>query len=175
MTNISDRNIALEADGTEDTLKDRYLTFSLGKENYAIEIRYVTEIIGIQNITEMPELPEYFKGILNLRGRIIPIMDARLRFKKEPEEYTDRTCIIVFNLDGMLIGLVVDSVTEVLTIPGGNIVDLTLVSESFENRYIKKVAKTGKEMKMIVDCRKLLSEDELEGLAECADLPVGID
>ncbi|SHI75510.1 chemotaxis protein CheW [Parasporobacterium paucivorans] len=175
MIDLSDRNIAMEADEAEDTLKDRYLTFFLGKENYAIEIRYVTEIIGRQNITEMPELPEYFKGILNLRGRIIPIMDARLRFKKEPREYTDRTCIIVFNLDGILMGLVVDSVTEVLTIPEESVVELARVSESFENRYIKKVAKTGSEIKMIVDCRKLLSKDELEGLTEFAEIQADAD
>jgi len=76
----------------EDTQKDRFLTFQLGKESYGIEIRHVTEIIGIQPITEVPEMPEYIKGIINLRGKIIPVMDVRLRFKKEPREYNDRTC-----------------------------------------------------------------------------------
>jgi len=68
----------------EDTLKDRYLTFSIGDETYGIELKYVTEIMGIQAITRIPELPEYVKGVINLRGRIIPVIDVRLRFKKEP-------------------------------------------------------------------------------------------
>jgi len=86
---------------TENTQKDKYLTFLLGEETYAIEIKYVTEIIGIQPITQVPELPSYIKGIINLRGRIIPVMDVRLRFKKPPVEYNDRTCIIVIDIDRM--------------------------------------------------------------------------
>ena len=78
----------------EDTQKGRFLTFYLGQECYGIENRYVTEIIGIQAITEIPELPEYVKGIINLRGKIIPLVDVRLRFKKEPREYNDRTCVV---------------------------------------------------------------------------------
>ena len=79
----------------EDTQKGRFLTFSLDKESYGIEIKYVTEIIGLQEITEVPELPDYIKGIINLRGKIIPVMDIRLRFKKSEKEYNDRTCVIV--------------------------------------------------------------------------------
>lgn len=79
----------------EDTQKDKYLTFFIGKEIYGIDIRLVTEIIGIQPITEIPEVPEYVKGIINLRGKIIPVMDVRLRFKKEFLAYNDRTCVIV--------------------------------------------------------------------------------
>ena len=78
----------------EDTQKDRYLTFVIGAESYGIEVRYITEITGIQSITEVPELPEYINGIINLRGQIIPVMDVRVRFKKERKAYTDRTCII---------------------------------------------------------------------------------
>jgi len=81
----------------EDTLKGKYLIFSMGKEQYGMEIRYITEIIGIQPITEVPEMPDYVKGITNLRGKIIPVMDARLRFRKETREYDDRTCIIVID------------------------------------------------------------------------------
>lgn len=94
----------------EDTLKGRYLIFTLDKETYGVEIKYVTEIIGIQTITEIPELPEYVKGIINLRGKIIPVMDVRLRFKKEPKEYNDRTCIIVLDIRDLTIGLIVDRV-----------------------------------------------------------------
>jgi len=89
----------------EDTQKGKYLTFIIGKEVYGIEIKYVMEIIGMQQITEVPELPEYIKGIINLRGKIIPVLDVRLRFKKEPMEYNDRTCIIVVDIKDVSVGL----------------------------------------------------------------------
>ena len=94
MSNIIEETFQME----EDTQKDKYLTFSIGNEDYGIEIKYVTEIIGIQVITEIPELPNYVKGIINLRGKIIPVMDVRLRFKKEPLAYNDRTCVIVVDI-----------------------------------------------------------------------------
>jgi len=122
----------------EDTQKGKFLTFYLDKECYGIEIKYVTEIIGIQAITEIPELPEYVKGIINLRGKIIPLMDVRLRFKKEPREYNDRTCVIVVDIKGVSLGLIVDSVAEVLTIPEQDIVEPPQMNKGFNNRYIKK-------------------------------------
>jgi len=100
----------------EDTLRGKYLIFSMGDEFFGMEIRYITEIIGIQPITEVPEMPEYVKGVTNLRGKIIPVMDARLRFKKALREYDDRTCIIVVETGDVSIGLIVDSVAEVLTL-----------------------------------------------------------
>lgn len=150
----------------EDTQKGRFLTFSLGKESYGIEIKYVTEIIGIQAITEIPELPEYVKGIINLRGKIIPVMDVRLRFKKEPKEYSDRTCVIVVDIKEVSIGLIVDSVSEVLTIPEQGIVEPPKMNKALNNRYIKNIGKVGNDVKLLLDCEKLLTEDELEGLSE---------
>jgi purine-binding chemotaxis protein CheW len=149
----------------EDTQKGRFLTFSLGRESYGIEIRYVTEIIGIQAITEIPELPEYIKGIINLRGKIIPVMDVRLRFKKEPREYNDRTCVIVVDIKDISIGLIVDSVSEVLTIPEQDIVEPPQMNKGF-NKYIKNIGKVGSDVKLLLDCEKLLTEDELDGLSE---------
>ncbi len=110
-------------DTMEDTLKGRFLTFSLGKETYGIEIRYVTEIVGIQPVTEMPEMPSYLKGIINLRNKIIPVMDVRLRFAKQPRDYDDRTCVIVVDIHGLALGLIVDSVSEVLSIAEEDIDD----------------------------------------------------
>lgn len=150
----------------EDTQKGRFLTFSLGKESYGIEIKYVTEIIGIQAITEIPELPEYVKGIINLRGKIIPVMDVRLRFKKEPREYNDRTCVIVIDIKDVSIGLIVDTVSEVLTIPEECIVEPPKMNRGFNNRYIKNIGKVGNDVKLLLDCEKLLSEDELDSLSE---------
>jgi len=153
-------------DMEEDTQKGRFLTFSLGDESYGIEIKYVTEIIGIQTITEIPELPEYVKGVINLRGKIIPVMDVRLRFKKEGREYNDRTCVIVIDINDISVGLIVDSVAEVLTIPDEDIVEPPKMNKSFSNRYIKNIGKVENGVKLLLDCEKLLTEDELEDLSE---------
>jgi purine-binding chemotaxis protein CheW len=150
----------------EDTQKDRYLTFIIGNECYGIEIKFVTEIIGIQAITEIPELPDYVKGIINLRGKIIPVIDVRARFKKESKEYNDRTCVIVVDIKELSIGLIVDSVAEVLTISEQDIVDPPHMNNGSNNRYIKKIGKVGNEVKLLLDCEKLLTENDLDDLKE---------
>ncbi len=161
MADIVEKNIELE----EDTQKGRFLTFSLDKESYGIDIKYVTEIIGIQDITEIPELPKYVKGIINLRGKIIPVMDIRLRFKKEAKEYNDRTCVIVVDIKDISIGLVVDSVSEVLTILEQDIVEPPQMNKNYNNRYIKNIGKVGNDVKLLLDCEKLLTDVELEDLS----------
>ena len=162
MADVIERDFEME----EDTQSGRFLTFSLDKESYGIEIRYVTEIIGIQAITEIPELPEYIKGIINLRGKIIPVMDVRLRFKKEPREYNDRTCVIVIDIRDISIGLIVDAVSEVLTIPEEGIVEPPKMNRGLNNRYIKSIGKVGNDVKLLLDCEKLLTEDEMEDISE---------
>jgi len=162
MSDIIDNTIELE----EDTLKDKYLTFSIGYEVYGIEVRYVTEIVGIQTITTIPDLPEYVKGIINLRGKIIPVMDIRLRFKKEPKDYNDRTCVIVIDIKDTSIGLIVDTVSEVITIPEQNIVEPPRVNKGVNNKCIKKIGKVGDNVKLLLDCEKLLSDDELIDINE---------
>lgn len=161
MTNLNEDNL----ESIEDTQKGRYLTFSLGRETYGIEIKYVTEIIGIQTITEIPQLPEYVKGIINLRGKIIPVMDVRLRFRKEPREYNDRTCVIVVDINDISIGLIVDNVAEVLTILDEDIVEPPKMNNGTNNKYIKNIGKVGESVKLLLNCEKLLSEDELEDLS----------
>jgi len=162
MADVIENSMELE----EDTQKGRFLTFSLDKESYGIEIKYVTEIIGMQAITEIPELPGYVKGIINLRGKIIPVIDVRLRFKKVPKEYNDRTCIIVIDINDVSIGLIVDSVSEVLTIPEEGIVEPPRMDKGFGNRYIKSIGKVGNDVKLLLDCEKILTEDEFEELSE---------
>lgn len=159
MAHIDDQELLEQ----EDTQKGKFLTFSMGNEMYGIEIRYVTEIIGIQPITEVPELPDYIKGIINLRGKIIAVMDVRLRFKKQYREYNDRTCVIVIDIDDICIGLIVDSVSEVLSIPDSEIVTPPEVNKT-GNRYIKGVGKVGNEVKLILDCYKLLNDHDLDQL-----------
>lgn len=150
----------------EDTQNGRYLTFSLEDESYGIEIRHVTEIIGIQTITKLPELPDYLKGIINLRGKIIPVMDIRLRFRKVPVEYSDRTCIIVIDIDDLSIGLIVDNVSEVLTIDEQNIVEPPQISKGVRNRYIKQIGKVNNNVALLIDCERLLTEDEMESISQ---------
>lgn len=140
----------------EDTQKDKYLIFALAKEFYGIDVRYVIEIIGIQPISKVPELPQYIKGIINLRGKIIPIMDVRLRFKEEYREYNDRTCIVVIEVEDITIGLIVDSVLEVADISGLEIVDPPEIG-SHRNRFIKGIGKSENGIKLFLDCNKLLN------------------
>lgn len=148
----------------EDTQKDKFLTFVIARESYGIEISYVTEIIGIQPVIEVPELPEYIRGIINLRGKIIPVMDVRLRFRKSFREYDGRTCIIVVDIEEISVGLIVDSVSEVLSISDQEIVPPPELDKS-GNRYIKGIGKVGNNVKLLLDCNKLLNEEEFENLS----------
>lgn len=154
-------------DEQEDTLKGKYLIFTMGSELYGMEIRYITEIIGLQPITDVPEMPAYIKGITNLRGKIIPVMDARLRFKKAEREYDDRTCIIVLDTNDVSVGLIVDSVAEVLTLDDDDIAPPPEVSRD-GRKYIKGVGKSDGEVKLLLDCQKLLSDDEAEAIGALA-------
>jgi purine-binding chemotaxis protein CheW len=147
----------------EDTQKGKFLTFSIGNEFYGLEIRCVTEIIGIQAITEVPELPEYIRGIINLRGKIIPVMDVRLRFRKQFREYNDRTCIIVIDIKDTSVGLIVDSVSEVISIVDEDIVPPPDIKRG-TNRYIKGIGKVQNDVKLLLDCDRLLNDDDAEQL-----------
>lgn len=158
-------NEMLELWEEEDTQKDKFLTFSLGNEFYGIEIKHVTEIVGMQPITEVPELPLYIRGIINLRGKIIPVMDVRLRFKKPLMDYNDRTCIIVIDIRDVTIGLIIDSVSEVMSIPEADIVPPPEVSKGLSNKFIKGIGKFGSDVKLILDCDKLLNEEETESIS----------
>lgn len=150
----------------EDTQKGRYLTFLLGNESYGIEIKHVTEIIGMQPITKVPQLPEYVKGIINLRGKIIPLMDVRLRFKKEAKEYSDRTCIVIVDISDISLGLIVDSVADVQTIQDEDIIEPAMMNYKEQNRYIKNIGKVGSDVKLLLNCEKLLTEDEIGELSD---------
>ena len=145
----------------EDTQKDKYLTFTLGEELYGIDIRAVIEIIGIMPITKVPEVPPYVQGIINLRGKIIPVVDMRLRFGQEYRPYSDRTCVIIISVNDVLIGLIIDGVSEVLTIPENSIVPPPEL-KSVRNRYVKNIGKLSEEkVVLLLDWKKLFStEDE---------------
>lgn len=142
----------------EDTLHGRYLTFSLNEECYGVEISYITDIIQMQPIATLPDVSSYIKGIINLRGEIIPVMDVRLRFGKGEVDYTERTCIIVARTDSLCVGLIVDSVSEVLFIADENISPLPKINGA-SNRYIKSIGKVGQEVKLLLDFEEMVSDD----------------
>jgi purine-binding chemotaxis protein CheW len=152
----------------EDTQKDNFLTFTLDNEVYAIEIKHVMEIIGMQAISKIPDLPEYVKGIINLRGKIIPVMDVRIKFKKEPKEYNDRTSTIIVEINDISVGLIIDSVSEVIIIPESEIVAPPEFSVN-KNRYICGIGKTAEGVILIINCNKLLTEDETNALDNMED------
>lgn len=152
---------SLEIENIEDSQRNKYLTFNLSQESYGIEISYVTEIVGLQPVTSVPELPDFIIGIINLRGNIIPVMDARLRFKKEAIEYNDRTCIIVIQVRNISIGIIVDSVAEVMDISEEQIDPPPLIGAT-GRKFIKSIGKTDKSVVLILECEQLLNEEEVE-------------
>lgn len=155
----------LHGDEEDDTIADMYLTFDLGDEDYGIGIMYVTEIVGMQNITEVPDMPDFVKGVVNLRGQVIPVVDVRLRFKMPARDYDERTCIIVLSIRDVQIGLVVDTVNEVLTIDDSQISPPPKVATANSARYIKGMGKVGDDVKILLDGEKLLFEEELASLS----------
>ncbi len=155
-------------DDDEDTQKDKYLTFTVGTEDYGIEISHVTEIIGIQKITDVPDMPPYIKGVINLRGKVIPVIDVRLRFRMPEREYDDRTCTVVVNVNGTPVGLVVDTVKEVVDIPENQIELPPEVAESSTQRYIKGLGKIGEEVKILLDVERLVRNEDMAAMQSAA-------
>ncbi|MBU2512606.1 chemotaxis protein CheW [bacterium] len=144
----------------EDTQKDKYLSFIIGRESYGLDIRHVTEIVVMQNITEVPDMPEYIKGVINLRGSVFSVMDIRNRFHLESADYTDRTCIIIVRVDDQQIGLIVDTVNEVVDIPENVIEPMPNFHTSHENNYILGMGKLGNKVIILLDVEKILYNEE---------------
>ena len=147
----------------------KYLTFGLGSEEYGLEILKVKEIIGIMNITYVPKTPKYVKGVINLRGKVIPVIDLRLKFSMDVMEYNDRTCIIVVDIADKtvkktIMGIVVDSVSEVLNIKGEEIEDTPTFGVRLDTDYILGMAKVKGAVKILLDIDKVLTTDV--GMAE---------
>lgn len=149
----------------EDTQANMYLSFRIGKEMYAIGIEHIVEIVEMQKITEVPDLPEYVKGVINLRGNVIPVLDVRIRFKLQPREYDDRTCNIIINLNNTKIGLIVDTVQEALTIMPENISPPpNFKTASGKERYISGMGKVEEEVVILLNVEKILYGEELEAI-----------
>ena len=143
----------------------KYLTFTLAGEEYGIGILKIKEIIGMLPITSVPQTPDFVKGVINLRGKVIPVIDLRLRFSMGEIEYTERTCIIVVEIASqagtVMIGIVVDSVSEVLNIKGDDIAETPTFGTRLNTEYILGMAKMGGGVKILLNIDKVLSADEV--------------
>ena len=153
------------------TVSDRdgkYLTFTLAGEEYAIGILKIKEIIGMMPITSVPRTPDFVKGVINLRGKVIPVIDLRLRFGMGARDYTDRTCIIVVEIVGkaglVQIGIVVDSVSEVLTVKKEDIEETPAFGTKVETDYILGMAKMEGSVKILLDIDQVLDSREMAAL-----------
>ena len=158
-------NVVTEREG-------KYLTFTLAEEEYGIGILKIKEIIGMMPITSVPQTPEFVKGVINLRGKVIPVIDLRLRFGMGEIDYTERTCIIVVEIEGqtetVLIGIVVDSVSEVLNVKGDEIEDTPTFGTKLDTEYILGMAKMKGGVKILLDIDQVLSSKEIAALEKAS-------
>jgi len=145
----------------------KYLTFSLANEEYGLEILKVREIIGIMDITAVPQMPPYVKGVINLRGKVIPVIDLRLKFGLEPAEYTDQTCIVVVDV-GTLTGIIVDTVQEVLDIDSSQIDPPPPLGGSIDTSFVLGMGKVKDDVKILLDIDKVLDADEIREIEQNA-------
>lgn len=155
-----------DEDDNEDTQANKYLFFKIGKESYGIGIRHVIEIIELQTISLVPDMPRYVKGVINLRGKVIPIVDLRLRFDMEERAYDNRTCIIVTEVDHILVGCLVDTVEEVMEILEKHIEPPPRFKTiSGRDQYISGMGKVGEAIKILIDAEKIVRDENLAGLS----------
>ena len=142
----------------------RFLSFVLQNEVYCIEILKIKEIMAMTDVTAIPQTPAFLKGVLNLRGQIIPIIDLRLKFQMPEQAYTDRTCIVIVELttdqDRTLMGIVVDSIKEVVNIPEDKVTKMPYINSRVKSEFIKGIAETGDTIKIVLDITKVLTEEE---------------
>ncbi|HBG27267.1 MAG: chemotaxis protein CheW [Planctomycetes bacterium GWF2_41_51] len=160
--------LTVQKEQTDKTLRakeGKYLTFALGNEQYGLEILKVREIVGYIDIINLPKMPDYVKGIINLRGKIIPIVDLRTKFNMETAEVTEKTCIIIVEIcqseRRFSTGIIVDHVQEVLNISGENIEDAPQVGSSVQTDFILGMGKVGESVKILLDIDKVLGSSEL--------------
>ncbi len=175
MRDVIKRNQDSQSAANEhDEQKGKYMTFKSGNEYFGLKIHYVSEIIQIQAITVIPETEDYIKGLINLRGKVIPVIDVRLRFKQKPFEYNDRTCIIVINVKDMLVGLIVEKIAEVVEIKEENILPPPTIGriDKGQNKYVYGIGKVGDTVKLLLDPDKLLNDEDLSVVEQVNDMSI---
>lgn len=158
----------------QDARSGKYLTFHLDKEEFGIQVLKVREIMGVQDITVVPQTPDYVRGVINLRGKVIPVVDLRLKFGLAEREYTQRTCIIVVQVEAgelsLLMGIIVDGVSEVLTLAAGDIENTPDFGQGVETPYLLGMAKVKDRVKILLDIDQVLSDTcALDGLQQLMD------
>ena len=141
----------------DSKIDDLYMVFVINNQKYALSSKYITEIIEILPITKVPFLPEYMKGIINLRSTIIPVRDARMRFGMERIEYSERTCINIIENEANKIGLIVDAVNEVLTIPPKQIMESTKEKNDLKESFVNGISQINNDIQLILDCDSLVN------------------
>ena len=144
----------------------KYLAFILDNETYGIEILRVREIIGLMDVTTVPQTPEYMKGVINLRGKVIPVIDLRLKFSMQEKEHTDETCVIVVEVNNTSIGIIVDSVSEVLEITRGEIEESPHFGQDIDTSYIMGLGKVKEKIVILLDIEEILSYEELDMVSQ---------
>ncbi len=161
------KDMALEqeeaAEVQQESHAGKYVTFKSGNEYFAIKIEYVNEIIVYQEITTIPESVDFLKGLINLRGKIIPVIDVRLRFKQPEIPYTDRTCIIIVSYNSSVVGLIVEKIAEVVELVDENIIPSPSFgkADKSQNKYVYAIGKVGEDVKLLLDPDKLLNDEDL--------------
>ena len=159
-----------EANAASDRRAGKYLAFDLAGEEFGVRVLKVREIMGLQEITQVPQTPAHVKGVINLRGKIIPVIDLRLKFGLPAAEYTQRTCIIVTQVQGeaapLVVGVVVDGVSEVLSLGAAEIEDTPDFGESFAGGYLLGMAKVKGKVKILLDIDRVLSTQDVQHLRE---------
>lgn len=153
----------------EHELAGKYLTIRLKDETYGIPIRPIQDIIEIQEYTEVPQTPDYVKGVINLRGTVIPVIDLRNKFGMEEQEYDKKTCIIVVDLDEIQTGLIVDRVLEVQEFSDDNIDPTPSMSSQVQVKFISGMGKLGEEVYILLDLENILEQEEMDELREAAE------
>ena len=152
-----------------DERAGKYLIFGLGSEEFGIQVLRVREIMGVQDITAVPQTPSHVKGVINLRGKVVPVIDLRLKFGLPATDYTQRTCIIVTQVQGgsapVMMGIVVDGVSEVLNLSGSEIEDTPDFGDSAGTQYLLGMAKVKGKVKILLDIDRVLSTLELHNLS----------
>jgi purine-binding chemotaxis protein CheW len=150
----------------QSTRAGKYLTFALAEEEYGLEILKVREIISMSEITSVPKTPEYVKGVINLRGMVIPVIDLRLKFAMEEAPYTDETCVIVADVNGVEMGIIVDYVSEVLDIAAGDIEDAPEFGASVNIDFILGMGKAEGRVTILLDISRVLGRSDIQSLTD---------
>ncbi len=165
MTEKTTNDLSTDMSTHDDQRTGKYLTFGLAGEEYGLGIMVVREIIGIQTITAVPKTPDHVKGVINLRGKVVPVIDLRLKFGMAETAHTDTTAIIITCVDNAEIGVIVDHVSEVVDVPDSQLEDLPSFGSSIDTSFMLGLAKTNDTVTILLDISRILNADDLRAVA----------